>query len=87
MRAWAGAAGDGGDDGECIGRLGGGGLFFREVADVFIVQVEVDEGAELAVVREEVALELGVRAGELVEGGGDGGRVDLHRGLLCGERA
>jgi hypothetical protein len=49
-----GAAGDGGDDGEFVG-VGDGGVFFGgEVSDVVVVEVDVDEGAELALGVEEV---------------------------------
>ena len=42
------AAGDGGDDGEFVGGGDGRGLAAGEVADVVVVQVDVDEGAQLA---------------------------------------
>src|SRR5215468_10664815 len=48
------AAGDGGDDGEFVGCGDGGGFFGGEVAEVFVVKVDVDEGAELALVVEEL---------------------------------
>src|ERR1700733_8777618 len=67
-----GAAGDGGDDGE-VGGVGDGGVFLGgEVADVVVVEVDVDEGAELALGGEEVLAELGVGGGELGEHCADG---------------
>ena len=47
-----------------------------EVADVVVVEVDVDEGAELALGGEEVLLEVGVGGGELREDCVDGGAGD-----------
>src|ERR1700729_1161120 len=66
------AAGDGGDDGEFIG-VGDGGVFFGgEVADVVVVEVDVDEGAEFALGVEEVLAKFRVGGGELGEHRADG---------------
>ena len=47
-----------------------------QVADVVVVQVDVDEGAQLAFGGEEMLLELGIRDGELREYSVDGGAGD-----------
>ena len=66
-----GTAGDGGDDGELVGG-GGGGIFLGwKVADVVVVEVEVDEGAQLALGGVEVLLHGGVRGDERSQAFGD----------------
>src|ERR1700729_4357470 len=66
------AAGDGGDDGEFVG-VGDGGVFFGgEIADVVVVEVDVDEGAEFALGGEEGLAEVGGGGGELGEHCADG---------------
>ena len=54
-----------------------------EVADVFVVQVHVDEGAELAVVVIEVTAQVGVLGDESAKGFADGRAFDFNRGLLA----
>jgi len=81
------AASYGGDDGEFVGGGGGGGFAGGEVADIFVVEVDVDEGAELAFRGEEVLLQRGVRGGERGEGVGNGGAFDGDGGLLVSEGA
>jgi hypothetical protein len=58
-------AGDGGDDGELVICGNGSRFFFRKIAEVFVVEVDVDEGAELAIVAEELLLQRGVLGGEV----------------------
>ena len=55
------ASGDGGDDGNRITVVERGG-FFVQVAHVFVVDVDVDEGAELAVIVIEMTLQVGMLA-------------------------
>ncbi len=81
------AAGDGGDDGEFVGGGDGGGFAGGEVADVFVVEVDVDKGAELAFRGEEVLLQRGVRGSERGEGVGNSGAFDGDGGLLVSEGA
>ena len=71
-------AGDGGsaasnrrNDGELV-RGGDGGVFLGgEVTDVVVVEVDVDEGAQLALGGVEVLLEGGVRSDECGQAFGD----------------
>ena len=79
------AAGDGRDDGELVGGGDGGGFFGGEIADVVVVEVEVDEGAEVAFGGEEVLLHGGVCGDEGGEAFGDGGGGDGDGLLLVGE--
>jgi hypothetical protein len=84
--AWT-AARDGRDDGDLGGIVDGGAFLFGEIADVFVVEVEVDEGAELAFGGVEV-LAHGREA--LDEGGesfADGGAGDGDGLLPLGEGA
>ena len=55
-----------------------------EVADVFVVEVKVDEAAELAFFVEEIGAHGGVGGDEGFEGGGDGG--GLRRGWRPGRQ-
>ena len=71
-------AGDRGDDGERIGGSDGGCLLGGQVADVFVVQIQVNKCAHLALGGEQVLAEIGMRVGEGFESPGDGGRVDFY---------
>src|ERR1700753_42850 len=51
------AAGDGGDDADGIAVFGGRG-FFGEVADVFVVDVDIDEAAQFGVFGGEVVFQV-----------------------------
>ena len=79
--------GDGRDDGEFVVALERGLVLERQVADVVVIDIDVDEGAELAVGGEEVLLQGRVGLRELLQGVADGGRVELDGGLLAGEAA
>ena len=75
-------AGDGGDDGEFV-RGGDGGVFLGgEVADVVVVEVDVDEGPQLALWRIEVLLHRGMRGDERGEAFVHGGAGDRDSFLL-----
>src|SRR5258708_678446 len=70
-----GAAGDGGDEHDFVAVLEGVG-FAAEEANVFVVDVDVDEAAELAVFafdlggeRGEGLVDVGEEAGEILGGG------------------
>jgi hypothetical protein len=81
------AAGDAGDDGELVG-IGDGGFFLGgKIANVVVVEVDVDEGAELAFGGVEVVLQGRMRGGESGEAGGDGGGFDGDSLLLVGVSA
>src|ERR1700678_2092347 len=77
-------AGDGGNDGERVGCGDSGCVFGGEIAYVFVVEVNVHEGAQPALGREEVVAQIWMGAGERAERLGDGGRIDLNRGLAAG---
>ena len=81
---WLVPAGDGGDDGKLVAFLRRGSILSGEVADVVVVEVDVDEGAQLAVAGVEVLAERGVGAGELFQRFADGGAGDADGGLPTG---
>jgi hypothetical protein len=54
-----------------------------QVADVLVVDVEVDEGAELAVVGVEMAAEFGMLDQQGIHGFSYGYAVHFNRGLLA----
>jgi len=81
-----GAAGDGGDEEEAVAFFEGGG-FAAEEAYVFLVEVDVKELADLALVVADVAREGGEFGGEVVEGVGDGGGGAVVLGCAVGEAA
>src|SRR6266849_2050073 len=55
-----------------------GARFAAEEADVFFVEVDVEELANLALIVADVARESGEARGKLVEGVGDRGRATVH---------
>src|SRR6185437_8746915 len=59
-------------------------LFGGQVTHVLVVEIKVDEGAQLAFRREEVIAEGGVRAGEAVECCRYGGCIDIDRWTATG---
>src|SRR4029077_5579776 len=60
------------------------GGFFLQVADVFVIEVDIDESAQFAIVGVEVAAQVRMRGNEAGEGVGDGCTFHLNRGLLPG---
>jgi len=52
--------------------------FAAQEADVFFVEIDVEELADLALVVADVAAEIGEAGGELVEGFGDGRRATVY---------
>ena len=77
-------AGNAGDDGEFVGGGDGGFFLGGEIADVVVVEVDVDEGAQLALGGEEVLLHGGEGRGESGEPFGYGGAIDGDGLLLVG---
>src|SRR5438552_967646 len=73
------ASGDGGDDAQLVAVLDCRGEVV-EVADVFVIEVDVDEAADLAVVKDARA-DAGVLLAQIVEGGLHRGTGNLHDGL------
>src|SRR6266852_288420 len=64
-----------------------GAGFAAEEADVFFVEIDVEELADLALVVADVAAEIGEAGGELIEGFGDGGGATVHLRGAVGEAA
>src|SRR5947209_7184556 len=73
------------NDGQVVAVLDRG-LQVVEVANVLVVEEQVDEAAQLAVV-EEPARQGGKAGGQVVEDGLDGAPLGLHRGLALGVAA
>src|ERR1700722_15444307 len=78
-----GAAGDGGDDADGVAVFGGSGLF-GEATNVFVVDVDIDEAAKFAVLREEVLLQIAELRCESAECFADGAGADFGRVALAG---
>src|SRR5262245_3641336 len=76
------ASRDGGDDGQRVAVLDGG-LEGVEVADVLVVEVDVDEALELALVEEPVD-DAGALPAQVVEDGLHGGPGGLDLRLVAG---
>src|SRR5882672_9148753 len=57
---------------------------FLQVADIFVVQVDVHESPQFAVVGVKVATQVRMLGDKVGEGFGDRARLDLHRSLLAG---
>src|SRR3990172_3800835 len=77
------AAGDGGDDAHHIRLLHRCALFLQ-VADVLVVQINVDEAAQLAVVGVEVPAQVAVLGDELLQELPHRLRLQVQRLLLAG---
>src|ERR1700690_4542572 len=60
------------------------GCVLLQVADVFVVEVHVDEGAELAVVVIKMTAQVGVLGDESAEGLADGRAADVNSRLFPG---
>src|SRR6266478_2841793 len=80
------AAGDGGNEEDAIAFFEGAG-FAAEEADVFFVEIDIEELADLALIVADVAAEIGEAGGKLVEGIGDGGRATVDFRRAVGEAA
>ena len=80
-----GAAGDRWNDADQITVLDGG-VVFIEITDVFIVEIHIDEAAQLTVVAKEMILEVGVLVDEALEQLADSTAGDIDLGLLVGIR-
>ena len=79
------SAGDGRHDAQRVARLHRR-LLLLQVADVFVVQVHVDEVPQLALVGVEVLLQSVVPRRQVGQQFADGGAADFHGFLLVGER-
>src|SRR5579871_1697549 len=69
-------AGDGGDDADGVAVFGGSGLF-GEVANVFVVDVDIDEAAQLSIFGEEVLAQIAELRCESAEGFANGAGADF----------
>src|SRR5579863_866264 len=69
-------AGDGGDDADGVAVFGGSSLF-REVTDVFVVDVDIDEAAQLSIFGEEVLAQIAELRCESAEGFANGAGADF----------
>jgi hypothetical protein len=77
---------DGRDDGDLVALLERGGRALQE-ADVFLVDVDVDEAPELAAVLDQAILEPGELALQHLDQVADGAGVGLDLGRALGEGA
>src|SRR5260370_19213864 len=73
------AAGDGRNKEDAIAFFEGAGLAAKE-ADVFFVEIYVEELANLALIVADVARKIGEARSELVESFGDGSGATVHLG-------
>src|SRR6266481_8263579 len=80
------AAGDGGNEEDAIAFFEGAG-FAAEEADVFFVEIDIEELADLALIVADVAREIGEARSELVESFGDRGGGTVHFGRAVREAA
>src|SRR5580700_4754856 len=65
------AAGYGGDDANCVAVFGRR-VFFCQITDVFVVDVDVDEAAKLAVFGKQVFAQIAELRGQVTESFADG---------------
>src|SRR5580698_2370175 len=86
LAALVGAAGDGGHEEDAVALFEGAG-FAAEEADVFFVEVDVEELADLAGLVADVFGEVGEASGQLGQGGCDGGAVTVDFGGAVGKAA
>src|SRR5882672_24936 len=71
------SAGDGGDEEDAVAFLEGAG-FAAEKADVFFVEVDVEELADLALVVADVAREIGIAGRKFIQRFGDRGCATVY---------
>jgi hypothetical protein len=76
------AASDGGDDREFGGIINAGVFLFREITDVFVIDVDVHEGAELAVGGEEMLAHSRELLDQMLQAFGDSHTPHRHGRLL-----
>src|SRR5262245_4606354 len=80
------AAGDGGDDRHLVARLEGGLVPFEE-ADVFLVDVDVDEAPDRAALLDDAIAQPGKLAIEVGDHVPDGARLRMYFGGALGHRS
>src|SRR5437764_10016657 len=79
------ASGDRRDDGQAVAFLHWGG-FFLQVTNVLVVEINVDESAQLPVIGVKMAFQLAVLGDEGIQRLAHGGGAHLHAGALAGIR-
>src|SRR5205823_3786285 len=67
---------------DIVRRQGSG--FLVHITNVLLVHIDVDEAAQLAIVREQVAAQTGMQPGERAESLGNGGAGNFYFGILPG---
>ena len=82
----AGATRDRRNDGKRIRVTNRRGLFAGQVTDVLVIEIHVDEGAQFALFRVEVLLQVGVLRRQLRQRFADGAGFHRDRVLFTGER-
>ena len=80
------AAGDGGDEEDAVAFFKRAG-FAAEEADVFLVEVDVEELTDLALVVADVAREVGLAGRKFIQRVGDRGCATVHLWGTFGEAA
>src|ERR1700736_1523373 len=79
------SAGDRRDNRQAVTILDRRVLLVAQVTDVFVVQVNVHEGAQLAFLRIQMLLQFRMSKGEFIQRLTYGRSLNRHRGLLGGE--
>src|SRR5260370_21507261 len=77
------ASGDGGDDRYRIAFLGGS-ILFLQIANILVIYVHVDEGAQLAVIGVEMAAQVAILCCEIGQGFSDGAALNVNRRVFAG---
>src|ERR1035437_9123556 len=75
----------GGDDGKRVGGCYRSRCLFGKIAHIFVVEVQVNKGAHLSLVVEQVFVQLGIGLGEAVECFADGRGVDFYGVVTAGK--
>ena len=73
-------------DGESLAPFQAGRVILQ-VADVLIVDIYVDEAAQLALIIEQILLNVGILLGQMAQGIGHGRAAHFYRFFLAGELA
>src|SRR5215469_2501686 len=76
-------AGDRWNDRKRVARVDGGGFFLRKIANVFVVQIQVNKSAHPAFAAKEVLAQFRPFECEGVQGPRHGGRVDFDLSLTA----
>jgi hypothetical protein len=80
------SSGDGRNNCNRVGLLDQGSVL-AQIANIFIVQINIHEGAEFAVLRIEMLAQIGMLSGKIAQGFAHGLGVDFDDGLLSSVRA